>query len=67
MLFISKGCKRSLEGCDYFSFVYVEFEVFVGVVKKDICGYGIYKRYWVDDKDLWVISIDIEVIEVIER
>lgn len=67
MPFTSKGCKRSLEGCDYFSFVHVEFEVPVGVVKKDICGHGIHKRHWVDDKDLWVISIDTEVTEVIER
>lgn len=32
-----------------------------------ICGYGIQQRHWVDDKDLWVISLDIEAIEIADH
>lgn len=48
-------------------FVHVEFEVPVGIFKKSICGYEIHERHWVDDKDLWVISIDTEAIKVVVR
>lgn len=37
------------------------------IFKKDICGYGIHKRYCVDDKGLWIISLDLEAVEMLVR
>lgn len=37
----------------------------MGIFKKVIYGYVIYKRHWADNEGLWVVSIGI--IEVIVR
>lgn len=48
-------------------FVHVEVEVHACIFKKITCGYEIPERHWVDGKNFWVISVDVQGSEVIVR